>query len=344
MKTANEKEDSFVNLSTTNFYTIDSNVNKINKLIVYNDKLLCFDDKSILQVLYNENVVINTDSVQSLGLASTDKISGVQLISNTYGCLNKWSMGLYNNILFFNDDINRKLFMYNGEFAALNEANGIETLNKKFLKQYVWNPIDFQNTKLNIDLIGKDIHYTANDIDIAFNAPVGAFSSLYSYDRIPYMETIGKDTFVLKTDCKNTRLFALRNGDYNYFFDKFEPYWTTVIINQNSLANKFIANIEFSTEAYDNNMLMPLHDYTFDHITFWNDYQENKMKVDYKMYGQSLLKKKFRTWRINRFRNSAKTPHRNYDMMANTWHYLKLSSEVPNTNKLTLHWLNVNYK
>lgn len=155
---------------------------------------------------------------------------------------------------------------------------------------------------------------------------------------------IGDDTFALKTDGTNTKLYVLRKGDYNKFFGKFEPYWTTVIVNQNSLMNKAITNIEFSTEAYDGKMLMPMHDYTFDHITFWNDYQENSMKLDYKMYGQSLLKKKFRTWRINRFRNSTKMLQRNYDVMSNTWHYLKLSTEIENTNKLTLHWLNVNYR
>ena len=344
MKVANEKEDSFVNFNTTNFFTIDSNIDKINKLMTYNNELIAFGNNSMLKILYNENVVINTDSVQSLGLASTDKVSGTQLITNTYGCLNKWSIGISNNILYFNDDLNKKMFAYNGEFSALNETCGIETLNNRFLKNKVWNPVDFNNTKLNIDNFGKDVHYTGKDIDIAFNQPIGGFSSLYSYEKIPYMEMIGDDTFALKTDGTNTKLYVLRKGDYNKFFGKFEPYWTTVIVNQNSLMNKAITNIEFSTEAYDGKMLMPMHDYTFDHITFWNDYQENSMKLDYKMYGQSLLKKKFRTWRINRFRNSTKMLQRNYDVMSNTWHYLKLSTEIENTNKLTLHWLNVNYR
>lgn len=344
MKLANEKEDSFINFDTTNFYTIDSNISKINKLITYNDKLLCFSDNAISQILYNENVVINTDSVQSLGLASTDKVTGSQLISNTFGCMNKWSMGIYNNILFFNDDLNNKMIAYSGEFDYLNETLNIETLNSKFLKKSVWNPVYWGNTKLNIDSYAKDVHYTTNDTDIALNQTVGNFTSLYSYEKIPYMETLGDYSIAIRNLNRNkSEVYLLRQGDYNHFFDKFEPYWTTVIVNQNSLINKMISNLEFSTEAYDNNML-PVQNFTFDHIEFWNDYQSNKMAVNYKLYGQSLLKKKFRIWRINHFRSSTRMIKRNYDMMSNTWHYLKLSVENKNSNKLTLHWLNLNYR
>lgn len=343
MKLANEKDDSFVNFSNTNFYTIDSNISKINKLITYNDKLLCFSDNAISQILYNENVVINTDSVQSLGLASTDKITGSQLITNTYGCLNKWSIGIYNNVLFFNDDLNNKLLAYSNDFSFLNETLNIETLNPKILKKDVWNPVSWGNTKLNIDNLAKDVHYTGSDIDIALNQAIGHFTSLYSYEKIPYIETIGNYSIAIRNIKNTSEVYLLRQGDYNHFFGKFEPYWTTVIVNQNSLVNKMISNLEFSTEAYDYNML-PVQDFTFDHIEFWNDYQSNKMAVNYKLYGQSLLKKKFRVWRINHFRNSTKLIKRNYDMMSNTWHYLKLSTEIENSNKLTLHWLNVNYR
>ena len=207
----------------------------------------------------------------------------------------------------------------------------------------IWNPLLWSNTKLNIDRFSKDIHYTGNEIDIALNASIECFTSLYSYEHIPYIENIGNHSVAFKNnDRYKTLIYFLREGDYNYFFDKFEPYWTTVIMNQNVLLNKAFTNIEFSTEANDGKTLLPIQDYTFDHVTFWNDYQSNKMAVNYKMYGQSLLKKKFRVWRINRFRNNSRMLMRNYDMIANQWNYLKLSVENPDTKKLTLHWLNIN--
>lgn len=343
-KVANEKNDSFVNFSNTNFFTINSEIDKINKLITFNDKLLCFSNTALVQILYDENVVINTDSVQSLGLASTDKITGSQLITNSYGCMNKWSIGIFGNALFFNDDLNRKIIAFSNDFTVLNESLNIENLNSKLLKNKVWNPVSFENTKINIDKYSKDIHYTGNDIDIAFNQTIGNYTSLYSYENIPYIDTLGEFSIAIRNINKNnSEVHILRQGDYNYFFGKYEPYWTTVIMNQNSLINKMLLNVEFSTEAYDNS-LAPIQNYTFDTLTFWNDYQSNKMKVDYKMYGQSLLKKKFRIWRVNRFRNNTKMINRNYDMISNTWNYLKFSSETENNNKLTLHWININYK
>lgn len=358
-KVANEKEDTFVNFPITNFFTIDSNINKINKLITYNDKILCFSDDAIVQILYNENVVINTDSVQSLGLASTDKVTGSQLITNTYGCLNKWSIGIYNNALYFNDDLNKKMMVYNGEFVPLNETLGIETLNSKFFKNVVWNPNSFGNIKLNIDKYAKDVHYTTNEIDIAFNTTIGNFTSLYSYNNIPFVETIGDHSLAFEKKSNSTYLYFLREGKYNEFFGTNKSFWTTVIINQNSLVNKTISFVDFVTEAYskDNNnkYVVPQHNYTFDKISFWNDYQNSssmsEMKINYKMYGQSLLKRKFRIWRINRFRSYQRLSNRNYDTMSNPWHYLKLSvnPDVSNNNyiddyKLTMHWLNVNYR
>lgn len=358
-KVANEKEDTFVNFPITNFFTIDSNINTINKLITYNDKILCFSNDAIVQILYNENVVINTDSVKSLGLASTDKVTGSQLITNTYGCLNKWSIGIYNNALYFNDDLNKKMMVYNGEFVPLNETLGIETLNSKFFKNVVWNPNSFGNTKLNIDKYAKDVHYTTNDIDIAFNTTIGNFTSLYSYNNIPFVETIGAHSLVFEKKSNSTYLYFLREGKYNEFFGTNKSFWTTVIVNQNSLVNKTISFVDFVTEAYskDNNnkYVVPQHNYTFDKISFWNDYQNSssmsEMKINYKMYGQSLLKRKFRIWRINRFRSYQRLSNRNYDTMSNPWHYLKLSvnPDVSNNNyiddyKLTMHWLNVNYR
>lgn len=349
MKAENEKEDSWVNFNTTNFYTIDGYIKSINKLITFNDKLLVFSDDAIAQVLYNEKVVINTDSVQSLGLASTDKITGIQLITNSYGCLNKWSIGIYNNVLYFSDDINNKAFAYSGEFVSLYESLGIETYNKRLLKKRLWNPVDWLNTKLNVDAKTKDVHYTGIDIDIALNTMIGNFTSLYSYEAIPYIENIGDYSVAFSNNNETTEIYLLREGYYNMFWGKgkpkFEPYWTTVIMNQNSLVNKMMSSIDFSTEAYKGNgdILLSVQNFTFDHVTFWNDYQENKLAIDYKMYGQSLLKKKFRVWRINRFRDSSRMLRRNYDRMANTWNYLKLSSEIENNYKLTLHWLNINY-
>lgn len=348
-KVANEVEDTFVNLPITNFYTIDSNINKINKLIVYNDKLLCFSDDAIVQILYNENVVINTDSVQSLGLASSDKVTGSQLITNTYGCLNKWSIGISNNVLYFNDDLNRKIFAYDGQFHCLNEELGIQTLNSKLFKNVVWNPNDFGNTKLNIDKYTADIHYTGDDIDIAFNENIGNFTSLYSYEALPYISTIGQHTIGFQNKSGNTYLHFLREGNYNQFFGVYKPFYTTVIINNNSLVTKMLSNVEFSSEAYSLNdgSLLPQHNYTFSHIEFYNDYQRNKVKIDYKLYGQSLLKRKFRIWRINRFRNYTRMPNRNYDMISNPWTYLKLLTEgtaLESNRKLTLHWINVNYR
>lgn len=337
-KLQNEQEDTYCNLSISDFYTIDSNITRINKLINYNDKLLCLSDNAIVNILYNENVVINTDSIQSLGLASSDKISGVQLITNTYGCLNKWSIGIYNNVLYFNDDLNNKIMSFSDGFSILNESLGIETLNGRILKNNVWNPADFCNTKLNIDKYSKDIHYTSSDIDISLNTAIGEFMSLFSYENVSYMETVGNHSIAIR----DNRIYSLREGDYNYFFGKYEPYWTTVILNNNSIMNKVMNNVEFNTEAYTGNI--PDHDFTFDTVSVWNDYQSNRISVDYKMYGLSSLKKKFRVWRVNMLRNNSRIVRRDYDMVANTWTYLKLSCETENTDKLTLHWINVNYR
>lgn len=152
------------------------------------------------------------------------------------------------------------------------------------------------------------------------------------------MENIGSHSIAVKGD----RIVALREGKYNYFFGKYEPYWTTVILNNNSLLNNAINNIEFSTEAY--NELNPDHNFTFDTLSFWNDYQKNKIGIDFKMYGISNLKKKFRIWRVNMFRNESRIKKRDYDLISNPWTYLKLSCDKDNTEKLTLHWINVNYR
>ena len=121
------------------------------------------------------------------------------------------------------------------------------------------------------------------------------------------------------------------------FFDNYEPFYTTVVVNPDINVDKIFNNIEFTSDSWDSdgNLLNT----TFDTLDVWNEYQSGTQILQTLKDRPSTLKKKFRVWRANIPRDRAN----NRDRIRNTWVYLKLSKQTPNTDKTVLHSLSVDY-
>ena len=120
------------------------------------------------------------------------------------------------------------------------------------------------------------------------------------------------------------------------FFDKYQPFYTTVIANPDISVDKVFNNLEFRADTWNGSTLL---DSTFDTLTTWNEYQTGVATLNNILGRPSELKKKFRVWRANIPRDSAN----GRDRMRNPWLYIKLSMETRNTNKTILHDMVVHY-
>ena len=146
----------------------------------------------------------------------------------------------------------------------------------------------------------------------------------------------------LSFDTPYCELWQHNAGDYNYFFGKYKPYWTTVVINGDSYYDKIFNTVDFRSDSWDGTELSRN---TFDRLEVWNEYQSgvanlhNNTTALKRLNYPSNLKQKFRVWRAQIPRDSANRR----DRMRNPWLYLKLSRTIPNTERMVLHDISVHY-
>ena len=128
------------------------------------------------------------------------------------------------------------------------------------------------------------------------------------------------------------------------FFGEYKPYSITVVANSDGPNDKVFNTVEFRADSYDGDDLV--YNKTFDTLDVYNEYQHGKVTLTNIIGKPSSLKRKFRVWRANIPR--ANTPingitSNNRDRIRNTWAYIKLSTETPNTYRTVFHDMNIHY-
>lgn len=346
-KTLGEEVDTWTNITLASTLDLDGDKGTVRALRRFNDSLIAFQDNGISQILYNENVQIAATTGIPIEIANSGKVSGKRYISNHIGCTNKWSICSTTSGIYFIDDRTKDIYRFTGELDNLSDRLGFHSwMVKNFQNINIWNPYDFNSNVTYYDRINQDILFVTKDTCLAFNENLGAFSSFYSYEHTPYFENIGDRGIAWQKaeDDEYYKPWMHREGNYNMFFNKYQPYWTTVVVNPDPTEDKVFNNVEFRADSFNSDTLVSSH--TFDHLKTWNEYQEGQVELTNTPDRPSPLKKKFRVWRANIPRwnvNKNGQSANNRDRMRNPWLYLKLSTEDENTYKTVLHDLVVDY-
>jgi hypothetical protein len=199
--------------------------------------------------------------------------------------------------------------------------------------------VDFNNFISYYDKINNEVLFISKDNCLAFSEALGQFTTFYSFESTPYLCNIHDKSIAWHTGVENFSYYPWlqQEGDYNMFFDIYQPFYTTIIANPDMYKDKVFNNLEFLSDSWDkdNNLLST----TFDTLEVWNEYQRGKSILKNVLGKPSNIKRKFRTWRANIPRDKSN----NRDRMRNQWLYIKLSKDVENTDKTILHNMVVSY-
>lgn len=334
-KTAGELIDTWTNITLASTLDFDGDKGSITALRMHNNNnILAFQDKGISQILYNENVQISPTNGVPIEIANSGKVTGKRYLSDSIGCSNKWSICRTPNGTYFIDDITKGIFLLNNQLDNISDRLGFHSwINSRSTGINVWNPKDFSGFVTYYDKVNGDVFFISKDECLAFSEPLGQFSSFYSYENVPYFSNIlDRGLWV-----KDGKLWLHNEGDYNTFFNSYQPFYTTVISNPDMTQDKIFNTLEFRADSW--NSEGKLLDTTYDTLSVWNEYQSGESKLTHVLGRPSSLKKKFRIWRANIPRDKSN----NKDRMRNPWLYLKLSMESENTNKTILHDMVVHY-
>lgn len=338
-KTAGELIDTWTNITLASTLDLDGDKGYIRAIRRFNNSLIAFQDRGISQILYNENMQIASTEGVPIEIANSGKVNGKRYLSDKIGCTNKWSMCETPNGIYFIDDITKGIFLFNGRLDNLSDRLGFHSwINAKSTGINIWNPKDFDGFVTYYDKVNGDVFFISKDECLAFSEPVAQFTSFYSYEHMPYFINLRDKGIAINTTEGGTiyRAWLHNEGNYNMFFNKYQPFYTTVIANPDMPEDKIFNNLEFRADSWNGSTLLNT---TFDTLTTWNEYQTGTATLNNILGRPSELKKKFRIWRANIPRASAN----GRDRMRNPWLYIKLSMEGENTNKTVLHDMIVHY-
>lgn len=339
-KTAGELVDTWTNITLASTLDLDGDKGKVRALRRFNNNILAFQDTGISHILYNENVQIASTEGVPIEIANSGKVQGKRYISDHIGCTNKWSICETSNGIYFIDDVTKGIYLFNGNVSNISDKLGFHSWINNTSNLNIWNPKDFSNIITYYDKVNGDVFFINDKECLAFSEPLGQFSSFYSYEKTPYFVNLkDRGIAIHKDDSDASNLYKLwlhNEGDYNMYFNKYQPFYTTVIANPDMPNDKIFNTLEFRADTWNNEELV---NKTFDTLDVWNEYQIGKSNLVNIKDKPSTLKKKFRIWRANIPRDIKHTR----DRMRNPWLYLKLSKNTPDTLKTTLHDMIVSY-
>lgn len=370
-KTLGSLVDIWTNITLASVLDLDGERGKIRALRNVNNNIIAFQDTGISQILFNQQTQITTNEGLPLELANSSKVTGKQYLADNVGCTNKWTIVGTTKGLYFIDDIHKDLCLFGDNLQKVSNLTGFDSFfNKELVGIRKWDPINFNNFTTFYDSINSYSYFTNDKWCLAFNENTNKFESFYSYEHIPYLAMLEDHGIFLKTDGNNTYPWLYREGEYNMFFGEYKPFYTTIIANENPLADKVFTNFEFRSDSWSaDNLLL---DTTFDTLDAWNEYQIGHKDLVFNRNTPSPLHKKFRVWRADvprvnygdfsimlkkhnvtvaelpqvvDFTKLSDIPNfkRSRDRLRNAWSYFKLSMTKENTNKTLLHNMIVKY-
>lgn len=362
-KSSNADIDAWTHVTLASTLELDGDKGELNKLVRFNDTLLAFQDTGISQILYNENTQISTTEGVPIEIANSGKVQGKRYITGTIGCSNKYALATTPSGIYFMDNLDRSIYLFNGELKNLSATMGFDSWCKMNIPEpqsNVWTPAEYGNFVAYYDKVNQDILFINKNIALAYSEKMNAFTSFYNYGGADYLVNMENTGLWVRNQGSNTSTIWEHNkGNYLEFFGMTMPYWMTLIGNPEPQKGKVFTNIELRA-SIDGDANLP-----FDSLEVWNEYQHGftylknltgVAALQHSVKDSNSLKKRFRIWRSDIPRDNAviakdwntsydyssdselnitRTKVRPLDRMRNPWVYLKLKKQGSSLNTRT---------
>lgn len=352
VKTLGEELDTWSQINVGNNIDFQGEYGELVGAANLRNNLYFLQDDAIYKLNYNTRVAISPSDGVPIQISNNYRVDPPLLIKQYCGTDSQDKIVTTPNFIYFFDPSRKRLYTLNArdEVAELSTDKGVNSLIKKLGNV----------NRLYYDPLVKDMYINFTNDSLAFNEDLMEFTSLYDYQGITSMFSLGDKTFVTKGNC----LFSQREGDYNYFFPipetvevdgvsetvipdtYYKPFYIQVLANQDPLNDKTYTSIEYTmvgsndaamSEATDENeKLLPLD--SFDKLNVNTSYQEGSLNLQALRFKPSNLKRKFRLWRTDIPRATG-----SMDRMRDLWMKAKLSKITPNTNKYRINNINISY-
>ena len=336
-KTLNEDIDTWTNITLSSVLDMDGDKGEVTALRRFSNSIIAFQERGISEILFNTRTQLATTEGIPIEIANSGKVDGKRYISEKVGCINKWSIVEASTGIYFIDNVNSSISIFNGSIQSLSNVKGFKAWMQQNNNTSIWNPAEFNNFISFYDRANDDIYFINGNDALCFNEMLNEFSSFYSYEETPIMATV-QDKFI---GVKNNSLWEMHEGDYNNFYGVLQPFSITYKVNPDPYGDKTFTNIEYKADVFLDDVFQP--EITFNELDVWNEYQRGHLDLDFKSPGLSNLKRKFRNWAAFIPRDNVNNPY-GYNRIRNPWIYLKLTmNENLDNTRMEFHNVLVRY-
>ena len=351
-KLSGAEVDLWTNLTLSSTYDMDGSKGSVTSLNTWRDKIFCFQQKGISEVLFNSRVQIPTSDNNPIEITNNYKVDGYRYLSEGIGCNDQRQIKETPAAIYFIDSVGNHLYTIGEGLADISQSHNMAT----------WSAMTVTD-RLCYDEVNKDLYQINVGTSLCFSEILGQFSSFMDYGDISLVESYAQRVFTMK----DSKLYAMFEGNPCEFFGTPQPYNMIFISNENPQLDKIFTNMEFRAcvegdGEYDTNTGKFTPTLPFDSLETWDEYQHGKMELKYRnghdasvhhsSDGISHLARKFRIWRCDiprdnqstlvdavgfnnfgvKFKSTIRKPHPN-DRMRNTWLYLKLQKDAGTLKK-----------
>ena len=325
--------DTWTNITMASTLDLDGDKGEVISLNTFKNEIFAFQRMGLSNILFNNRVQIPTSDGMPIEITNGLKVSGKRYISNTIGCANKWSIAESPSGLYFIDNETNSLYLFNGEIVSLSDKLGFRQWISAHNVHVNWEPVGYNNYRSFYDKNNNDVYFTYKDHCLCYSELINQFTSFMSYEGVPAMFNVSSEFYAFK----NGKMWEQFAGDYNMFFGEYKPFSITFVANAEEPNDKTFNTVEFRADSWDGDNLMS--NKTFDTLDVWNEYQHGTTPLTNLLGHPSPLKKKFRIWRANIPRAIVN----NRDRIRNTWAYIKLGMNTPNTYRTEFHDAIIHY-
>nr|DAG94142.1 MAG TPA: stabilization protein [Crassvirales sp.] len=325
--------DTWTNITMASTLDLDGDKGEVVSLNTFKNEIFAFQKMGLSNILFNSRVQIPTSDGLPIEITNGLKVSGKRYISNTIGCANKWSIVESPSGLYFVDNETNSLYIFNGEIMSLSDKLGFRQWISAHNVHTNWDPVNYNNYRSFYDKNNNDVYFTYKDHCLCYSELINQFTSFMSYEKVPAMFNVSSDFYAFK----DGQMWEMFTGDYNMFFGEYKPFSITFVANAEEPSDKIFNTVEFRADSWEGDTL--INNKTFDTLDVWNEYQHGTTQLTNLLGRPSPLKKKFRIWRANIPRDTMN----NRDRIRNTWAYIKLGMNTPNTNRTEFHDAIIHY-
>lgn len=256
-KTLGEEIDTWSHITMMNTLDLDGVFGPIESLQYMSDAVFAFQNKAISLINFNTRVQIPTSDNNPIEITNGYKVDGKKVVSDKFGCSNKWSIVIGSNGAYFIDDINNKACLFNGQNVTpistqMSVQRLFDSLHQNLHDYYtynLWNPEDFNYCVCYYDNRRKDVYYIFKDTVVVFNEFLNTFVGTFDYQKTKAMFNIEDKFLSIYYSNTNNRDYMWQmfcSSDYGYFYGEYV---------QDSVTNTevFIPNYKSYTLSYVEN-------------------------------------------------------------------------------------------